>query len=136
MKTSGSKVMDEINITPLTDIFLVLLIIMMVVAPILQYGGLPLTYISSDGTAAESSDAKVLTVIVDAQGRYLIGDGEVLPGSLETRMRESAAEFPDGIVIEVNADASLDAMTHALDAARSAGIEKVSLAEGEAPEPK
>ena len=129
--------MDEINITPLTDIFLVLLIIMMVVAPILQYGGLPLTYISSDGATAESSDAKVLTVVVDAQGRYLIADGEVMSASLADRMRESAAEFPDGIVIEVDGNASLDAMTHALDAARAAGIEKVSLAEGGAePEEK
>ena len=34
--TSGKKIFNEINITPLTDIFLVLLIIMMVVAPMFQ----------------------------------------------------------------------------------------------------
>ncbi|MCC6153561.1 MAG: biopolymer transporter ExbD, partial [Candidatus Hydrogenedentes bacterium] len=41
MRAHNKGVMDEINITPLTDIFLVLLIIMMVVAPMLNYLALP-----------------------------------------------------------------------------------------------
>ena len=68
---------NEINITPLTDIFLVLLIIMMVIAPMLDTQGLSLEvpdYVESKSIA---KDTKILNVLVNNQNQIVI-DGEVI----------------------------------------------------------
>ena len=61
---------NEINITPLTDIFLVLLIIMMVIAPLLDQQGLNLTVPENVAEEQVQKDTKILTVSVSADNRY------------------------------------------------------------------
>ena len=61
---------SDINITPLTDIFLVLLIIMMVIAPLLDQQGLNLTVPENVAQEQASKDTKILTVTVSADNRY------------------------------------------------------------------
>ena len=55
---------NEINITPLTDIFLVLLIIMMVIAPLLDQQGLNLTVPENVAQEQVKQDTKILTVLI------------------------------------------------------------------------
>ena len=68
---------NDINITPLTDIFLVLLILMMVIAPILDQQGLSLAVPEYVEEANDNKDAKILTVQVTEDNRYIINDAEV-----------------------------------------------------------
>ena len=63
---------NEINITPLTDIFLVLLIIMMVIAPLLDQQGLNLTVPENVAEEQVQKDTKILTVSVSADNRYYV----------------------------------------------------------------
>ena len=58
---------NEINITPLTDIFLVLLIIMMVIAPMLDQQGLNLTVPENVAEQVHNKDVKILTVRISPQ---------------------------------------------------------------------
>ena len=70
---------NEINITPLTDIFLVLLIIMMVIAPMLDQQGLNLTV--PENVAQEqqqNKETKIMTVMVSADDKFYM-DGEEIP---------------------------------------------------------
>ena len=60
---------NEINITPLTDIFLVLLIIMMVIAPLLDQQGLNLT-VPDIVKQEDLKDAKLITVLVTNDNKY------------------------------------------------------------------
>ena len=66
------KTFNEINITPLTDIFLVLLIIMMVIAPLLDQQGLNLTVPENVAEEQVKKDTKILTVNVSSNDKYHI----------------------------------------------------------------
>ena len=69
---------NEINITPLTDIFLVLLIIMMVIAPMLDQQGLNLTVPENVAQEQVQKETKIMTVMVDAGDKYYL-DGIEIP---------------------------------------------------------
>ena len=64
--TRNRDTFNEINITPLTDIFLVLLIIMMVIAPMLDQQGLNLTVPENVAAEQQQKETKIMTVIVEA----------------------------------------------------------------------
>ncbi len=128
MKTGKQKVIGEINITPLTDVFLVLLIIMIVVNPLLQTTGVSTSVSGGEDAPSESQEEpKAITVNIDATGAYRIGD-EVLDNDLmKQRILAEAASHPDGILLEVDPGAPLYRTTDVMDFARSAKIEKISL---------
>jgi len=68
---------NEINITPLTDIFLVLLILMMVIAPILDQQGLSLAVPEYVEENQQNKESKILSVTVTQDNKYMIDDVEV-----------------------------------------------------------
>ena len=61
---------NEINITPLTDIFLVLLIIMMVIAPLLDQQGLNLAVPNMIEVQEEIKDSKLIKIVVSNDDKY------------------------------------------------------------------
>ncbi len=134
MRAHNKGVMDEINITPLTDIFLVLLIIMMVVAPMLNYLALPVHFSSADAQPSNSKEVKIMSVFVADNGDIKV-EGEIIARDrVKQSIQDKNAAFPDGVEIAVAPDASLDAMTFALNAVQMAGIQKVSVTQqAEAP---
>ena len=128
MKTGKQKVIGEINITPLTDVFLVLLIIMIVVNPLLQTTGVSTSVSSGDDAPSESQEEpKTITVNIDAAGAYSIGSDVLDNDLIRQRILAEAATHPDGILLNVDPLAPLERMTDIMDFARSAKIEKISL---------
>ena len=121
---------NEINITPLTDIFLVLLIIMMVIAPMLDQQGLNLTV--PENVAEEqmqNKESKIMTVMVDSDDNYYI-DGELVAAdNLENAIRDQAKDYPDGLLIKTDSDSSHGAMVKVMDSARNSGITSISIDE-------
>ena len=99
---------NEINITPLTDIFLVLLIIMMVIAPMLDQQGLNLA----------------VPEVVDKQQVQQ----EVQAADLESLVAAHLKEYPDGMLIQVDDDSEHGAIVKLMDVARNAGMTSISLA--------
>ncbi len=76
---------NEINITPLTDIFLVLLIIMMVIAPLLDQQGISLTVPENvEQSQMNDKESKILTVMVTKNNKYYINNEEIPVDSLGT----------------------------------------------------
>ena len=132
-----NKIIGEINITPLTDIFLVLLIIMMLVAPLLNTKGLHLAVPSMGPSPDTKEQPKVTHVKIDAQGAYLVENEPVAKASLEFQIKKHAGTHPDGVLIEANPDSSHEALTGAMDAVQAAGITKlaVTAAQGEGSAP-
>jgi biopolymer transport protein ExbD len=131
MKASARRaVFSEINITPLTDIFLVLLIIMMVVAPMLDSTGLKLD-VPSVAPSAEVKDAPKVIEVTIAKNDAISINGQPFTGmSMANQLRSLAPQFPDGIMIKPNPEASHGALTKAMDAAQSAGITKIGVTSG------
>ncbi len=121
---------NEINITPLTDIFLVLLIIMMVIAPLLDQQGLNLTVPEMvEQEQVKNDETKILTVSVSSDDRYFINGEEIAPESLEATLKQMAKDYPDGLMIESDGNSTHGAVVKLMDNARNSGITSISVSE-------
>ena len=120
---------NEINITPLTDIFLVLLIIMMVIAPILDQQGLSLAVPEYVEKSSIDKEAKLLTVTVTQDNKYMIDENEVLEADLLTTIKELFQEKSDGLLIQASGDSSHQSVVRLMDNARNAGVQSISIVE-------
>ena len=89
---------NEINITPLTDIFLVLLIIMMVIAPLLDQQGLNLAVPEVVNQEQIAKDSKIMNFTVTSDNRYLFNDTEIAAASLEQTVAQHIKDYPDGLL--------------------------------------
>lgn len=133
MTTQRGYQICEINITPLTDIFLVLLVIMMVVTPMVDFAGLNMAVLSVGNVSDPSVKPKTLLLQINAKGEYAIGEQIVQPVSLAEVLREKAPENPDGVLIETDPEAPHEAMARAMAAVTSAGITKLAVGPKEEP---
>lgn len=120
---------NEINITPLTDIFLVLLIIMMVIAPMLDQQGLNLTVPENVAQEQVQKETKIMTVMVDAGDKYYLDGIEISAEELESTIKSQAKNYPDGLLIKTDADSTHGAMVKVMDSARNSGITSISVDE-------
>ena len=118
---------NEINITPLTDIFLVLLIIMMVIAPLLDQQGLNLAVPEVVNQEQIAKDSKIMNFTVASDNRYLFNDTEIAAASLEQTVAQHIKDYPDGLLIQVDDNAEHGAVVKLMDSARNAGMTSISL---------
>jgi biopolymer transport protein ExbD len=120
---------NEINITPLTDIFLVLLIIMMVIAPLLDQQGLNLT-VPDMVEQSQVKESKTITFTVTNDDKYVFGGQEISPEELASFIKGKMQSLPDGMLIEANPDATHGAVVKLMDSARNAGVTSISMTAG------
>jgi biopolymer transport protein TolR len=115
----------EINVTPLVDVMLVLLIISMVAAPMLQRSihlDLPETT-----TATEIEEAQVV-VSIDREAKIRVNDTPVHPELLVERMRALAAARPEETVfLQAHKNLGYGEVLRVMDSIRSGGISRVAL---------
>lgn len=119
---------NEINITPLTDIFLVLLIIMMVIAPLLDQQGLNLAV--PEIVTQEQHDkkeSKVMEFTVTNDNQYFYNGEEILAKDLEKLITKASKEFKDGLLIQVESEAEHGSVVKLMDSARNAGVTSISV---------
>ena len=129
MDVGGAKggVKSDINVTPLVDVMLVLLIIMMLVAPLLQQGvqlTLPTAYNTTD--TPDTSDQTV--VFVDANSTLYVNTIEVTEAELVPRLQSVFEDKGEKIVyLKGDVDAPYGAIMKMMDALRKAQIDTVGL---------
>ena len=119
---------NEINITPLTDIFLVLLIIMMVIAPLLDQQGLNLAVPEVVNQEQIAKDSKIMSFSVTDDNKYIFDGQEVKAEDLENVVSQHAKDFPDGLLIQVDDNADHGTVVKLMDSARNVGVTSISLA--------
>ena len=121
--------MAEINVTPLVDVMLVLLIIFMITAPLLV-AGVPIDLPENRAKALEQ-DTKPVQIAIDAQGALFIDDAPVSDAQLPQRLAEIAAlpEPPEGRRIYLRADKGLDygRVMRVMGELNRAGLNRVAL---------
>ena len=129
MDVGGAKggIKSDINVTPLVDVMLVLLIIMMIVAPLLQKGAdvkLPPAAYSADKPETQGQTV----VAVDSQGRFFVNGVPVREGELRQRVEDILDGKAERIIlIKADEEAQYSAVMAAMDELRSAGIEDMGL---------
>ena len=99
MSSRDRNTFNEINITPLTDIFLVLLIIMMVIAPLLDQQGLNLAVPNNVEVQDVKQDNKLISVTVSDDDRYFIDESEVAVTQLENVIKQKSKTLPEGCLL-------------------------------------
>jgi biopolymer transport protein ExbD len=123
----GTGIKSDINVTPLVDVMLVLLIIMMIVAPLLQKGvDVRLPVATNSTEKPETQDQTVLAVTAD--GRLWLNAVQVPEGQLRTRIDDIFENKTDRIVIiKADEDAEYRHVMDAMDELRASGIEDMGL---------
>ena len=100
-RTPGPQPMGEINMTPLIDVMLVLLVIFMITAPLMT-SSLKLDLPQSD--AAQPSEApKFIAVAILADGALYLGDEKLAPDAFDARVAAAARGAPD-LEVQLRAD--------------------------------
>ena len=124
---SSGGIKAEINVTPLVDVMLVLLIIMMIVAPLLQQG-VPVT-LPQASNSSEKPETQDQTVVTIDKGKNVYLNGkEVLKGQMQSRVTEVLADKSDKIVIiKADDETPYSAVMDTMDELRAAGIEDMGL---------
>ena len=129
MDVGGAKggVKSAINVTPLVDVMLVLLIIMMIVAPLLQRGAdVKLALAANSTEKPQTQDQTVIAV--DKNDRLFVNSLPVRKEELRQRVKEILEARKERIIlISADRDARYSAVMDAMDELRAGGIEDMGL---------
>ena len=118
---------SEINITPLADVMLVLLIIVMLIAPLLQ-AGVTLTLPEAANTADKPDNDSNLVIAVTADGRYFVDNGETLENALLDNIRQELdVRLEEIVMIKGDVNAQYSSIMSLMDQLQRGGIENVAL---------
>ena len=118
---------SDINVTPLVDVMLVLLIIMMLVAPMINRGA-DIRLPEADNTVDKPQSQEQTVVAVDARNAFFLNGIEVPRNEMAERVKRALEEKNERIVlIQGDRDASYAAVMGAMDDLREAGIEDIGL---------
>jgi biopolymer transport protein ExbD/biopolymer transport protein TolR len=129
VRDEGKKVNSNINVTPMVDVMLVLLIIFMVITPMLQQKvAVDMAKVENPTPMPDADKEDAIIVAVTRDGGVFLGQDRVATSELGTKVREKLADTP-GKTIFVRADARAQyrAVEDAIDAVRTAGVDEVGL---------
>ena len=114
--------LSEINVTPLVDVMLVLLIVFMVAAPLLTTG-VEVELPSAEAARLETDDAPVI-LSVQRDERVFLGDEEIAVDALEAWLRERELEE---VLVQADTAVPYGAVVRVLAVVRRAGIGRMGL---------
>jgi biopolymer transport protein TolR len=129
MDLGGAKggVKSDINVTPLVDVMLVLLIIMMLVAPMLQQG-VPLRLPDAVNTTDKPETQEQTILAIGKDKSYYLNAKPVTEGEMGARLSELLENKKEKIVlIKADEEVEYSAVMLAMDQLRNAGIEDIGL---------
>jgi biopolymer transport protein TolR len=116
----------DINVTPLVDVMLVLLIIMMLIAPMLNQDGITLP--EADNSTEKPNTQNQTIVAIDARSRFYVNALPVTPGELVARVRQALEDKKEKLVyVKGDTDAKYSAIMDAMDALRNGQIDDIAL---------
>jgi biopolymer transport protein TolR len=100
-RSPGAQPMSDINMTPLIDVMLVLLVIFMITAPLMT-SSLKLELPRSDAASA-SETPLFIAVAITPEGALFLGDEKLAPEVFEQRVADAARQSPD-LEVQLRAD--------------------------------
>ena len=122
----SDEVLSEINVTPLVDVMLVLLVVFIVTAPLLT-NAIPINLPKTEAVApVEQKDP--LVVSIDGGGKLFINKDEIQPELLESSLAEAKAKDAE-IKVQLQADDTVDygVVAKAMASIERAGITKLAV---------
>ncbi len=122
----GRTTMSEINVTPMVDVMLVLLIIFMVTAPLIQQG-VKVNLPQAKAAPVEAREKKIV-VSIDRGRHIFIGEAEVPIAQLEDKLKTNAkAQADKEVYLTADTDLNYGTVIEVMAAAQRAGITNVGM---------
>ncbi len=122
----SDEVLSEINVTPLVDVMLVLLVVFIVTAPLLT-NSIPINLPKTEAVApADQKDP--LVVSIDGEGKFFINKDEIQPELLQSNLEQAKAKDAE-LKVQLQADDQVDygAVAKAMASIERAGITKLAV---------
>jgi biopolymer transport protein ExbD/biopolymer transport protein TolR len=128
-KTVTLATVSDINVTPMVDVMLVLLIIFMVITPMLQHGtsvNMAKAANTRDMTDADKEDAVLLAITRD--GKVFLQSDQIKPDQITTKVKDMLADKLDKTVyVKSDRDAKYGVVVMVVDNVRAAGVDSLGL---------
>ena len=129
VRNEGAKVNSNINVTPMVDVMLVLLIIFMVITPMLQKGvSVDMAKVNNPEQMPDADKEDALLVAVQRDGKIFFGQDPIKVDDLTQKIKDRLANRVDKrVFIKADARAKYGAVVEAVDNIRSAGVDQLGL---------
>jgi biopolymer transport protein ExbD/biopolymer transport protein TolR len=128
-RNEGAKISSDINVTPMVDVMLVLLIIFMVVTPMLQHGvSVDMAQVNNPEPMADADKEDALLVSVMRNGDVFFGTDKITPDNLTSKVKDRLASRQDKrVFVKADARAHFGNVVQVVDSVRAAGVDDLGL---------
>ncbi len=128
-RDEGKKISSDINVTPMVDVMLVLLIIFMVVTPMLQKGvSVDMAKVNNPTPMEDADKEDALLVSVTRNGDVFFGSDKITVDALTTKVKDRLANKPDKrVYVKADMRARFGGVVEVVDAVRAAGVDDLGL---------
>ena len=123
------ELITKVNVTPIIDVALVLVIILLVTAPMMSVSDLPVNL--PQAKTREAEDQRNVSITISSRGQMAVDDDAVTPEGLQALLARRLAEPGNReVLVVVRADSQVPFTTirHTLDDARAAGARRLAIA--------
>jgi biopolymer transport protein TolR len=128
-RNEGAKVNSDINVTPMVDVMLVLLIIFMVVTPMLQHGvPVDMAKVNNPEAMPDADKEDALLVAINRDGAVFFGSDKIAVDQLTDKIKDRLVNRTDKrVFIKADQRAKYGAVVEVVDNVRSAGVDQLGL---------
>ena len=128
-RNEGANVSSDINVTPMVDVMLVLLIIFMVVTPMLQHGvSVDMAQVNNPEQMPDADKEDALLVAVMRDGSVFFGTDKIAAADLTQKIKDRLASRQDKrVFLKADARAKFGAVVEVVDNVRAAGVDQLGL---------
>ena len=128
-RDEGKKISSDINVTPMVDVMLVLLIIFMVVTPMLQKGvSVDMAKVNNPVQMEDADKEDALLVSITRDGQVYFGSDQITVDALTTKVKDRLANKPDKrVYVKSDMRAHFGRVVEVVDGVRAAGVDDLGL---------
>ena len=128
-RDEGSKVTSDINVTPMVDVMLVLLIIFMVITPMLQKGvSVDMAKVNNPMPMEDADKEDALLVSITRDNKLYFGSDSITLDNLTSKVKDRLANKPDKrVYVKADMRARFGGVVEVVDAVRAAGVDDLGL---------
>lgn len=125
---AATELITKVNVTPIIDVALVLVIILLVTAPLISVADLPVNL--PQAHTREAEDQKNVSITLGSGGELAVDDQIVAETELAAALSERLADLGSNVLVVVRADADAPSgrVRALLDLARGAGAKRLAIA--------
>ncbi|HEV3513027.1 MAG TPA: biopolymer transporter ExbD [Candidatus Sulfotelmatobacter sp.] len=128
-RNEGAKVNSDINVTPMVDVMLVLLIIFMVVTPMLQKGiSVDMAKVNNPEQMPDADKEDALLVSITRDNKVYFGSEQIQVESLTEKVKDRLANKADKrVYVKADMRTRFGGVVQVVDAVRAAGVDDLGL---------